>query len=115
MQLATDISQSINQRTLDVHVDVFQFLPELEVASLNLRFDLAERPFNLDSFVFRHDAGGGQHLGMRNRTADVLRVKPAIKADAFGERLDATIRRLLEYSAPRGARQGCLFRFHQRQ
>ena len=42
VQLAADVAQPVDQRPLDVHVDVFQLDAELEAALLNFLADLAQ-------------------------------------------------------------------------
>ena len=100
VQLAADVAQAIDQCPLDVHVDVFQLDAEREAALLNFLADFAERLLNLLAFVDSEQADFGQHLGMGDRAGDVLRIKPAIEAHAFGELLDAAVGRLLENASP---------------
>ena len=51
---------------------------------------------NLLALVGRDQADLGQHLGMGDRGRDVVRIQPAVEAHAFGELLDAAVRRLAE-------------------
>ena len=51
VQLAADVAEAVDQRPLDVHVDVFQFGAEREAALLNFLADLAQRLLNLLAFV----------------------------------------------------------------
>ncbi len=39
-------------------------------------------------------------MGVRDRTANVVRIKPTVEADAFGELFDQGVRRLTERSRP---------------
>ena len=93
VQLAADVAEAVDQRPLDVHVDVFQLGLELEAALLNLLADRLQALLNLPAFVGGEQADLGQHLGMGDRGADVVRVEPPVEADAFGELLDAAVRR----------------------
>ena len=56
---------------------------------------------DLLALVLGKQADLGQHLGVGDRARDVVRVEAAVEADAFGELLDAAIRRLVENSTPR--------------
>ena len=56
---------------------------------------------NLSALVGREQADFGEHLGVGDRAFDILRIEPAVEAHALGELLDAAVRRLIEYAAPR--------------
>ncbi len=66
-----------------------------KLALLNFLADVAQALFNLPAFVSRQQTGFGQHLGVGDRSGDVVRVKPAIEAHAFGELLDQRVGRLV--------------------
>ena len=74
---------------------------EREAALLNFLADLAQGLLNLAAFVGGEQADLGQHLGVGDRTLDVLRIQTAIEAHAFGELLDAAIGRLSKHATPR--------------
>ena len=101
VQLAAHVADAVDQRPLDVHVDVFQFDAEREAALLDFLADLAQGLLNLQALVGRNQPDLGQHLGVGDRALDVLRIEPAVEAHAFGELLHATVGRLVEYPAPR--------------
>ncbi len=101
VQLAADVAQAVDQCPLDVHVDVFQLDAELEAALLNFLANVAQGLLNLLAFGGRDQPDFGQHLGVGDRAGDVVRIKAAVEAHAFGELLHARVGRRLEYAAPR--------------
>ena len=101
MELAADVADPLDERPLDVHVDVFQLLAELELAGGDFVADLLEAGDDLVPLVVGQDAHLGEHVGVGDRAADIVGVQAAVEAHAFGELLDATVRRLVKYSAPR--------------
>ncbi len=101
MKLAADIADSVDQGPFDVHVDVFEFLAELEPASGNVAADLFETGDNLVPLLVGEDAHFGEHVGVDDRAADIVGIEAAIEAHAFGELLDAAVGRPIENSAPR--------------
>ena len=110
VELAADVADAVDQRPLDVHVDVFQLVAEREVAGGDLLADLLQAGDDLVPLVVGEDADLGQHVGVGDRAADVVGVEPAVEAHAFGELLDAAVRRLVEHTAPRLAGQSCFRR-----
>ncbi len=91
VNLAADIAQAVDQRPLDVHVDVFELSAKLEVSLLNLVADLAECLHNLLALELGEQLHLGQHLSVGDRGADVLGKQPPVEAHALGELLDAGI------------------------
>ena len=89
------------ERPLDVHVDVFQLLAELELAGGDLVADLLQAGDDLVPLVVGEHADLGEHVGVGDRAADVVGVEPAVEAHAFGELLDAAVRRLIKNTTPR--------------
>ena len=71
-----------------------------KLALLNLLANGLQALLNLSAFVGGQQAHFGKHLGMGDRRADVVRVEPPVEADAFGELLDAAVRRFGEDSGP---------------
>ena len=100
VELAADVADPLDERPLDVHVDVFELVAELESAAGDLVVDLLEAGHDLVSLVVGQDADLGEHVGVGDRAADVLRIEPAIEAHAFGELLDTAVRRLVKHTAP---------------
>src|SRR5262245_23826580 len=74
--------------------------------------DLLQAGDNLVPFLVSEHADFGQHQGMGDRAADVLRVQPPIEGHALSELLDAAVRRLVKHTAPRLAGQSCFRRDH---
>ncbi len=102
VQLAADIAQSIDECLFDVHMDIFEFLPQGQVAAVQQLPDLAQRRLNLLALVATQETHVGEHSSMGNRTGDVVGVQPVVETNALGERLDASIGRPLEDAATGG-------------
>ena len=100
VQLAAHVTQSFDQRRLDVHVHIFQLGAEREFSACDLLEDPVEFGDDRVSLVSSQQANLGQHSRMRLRTADVNRGQAMVKADRFGERLDARIGLAAETSTP---------------
>ncbi len=74
MQLPTHIAQALNQRLLDVHVDVFELAAELESTGFDVLADLRQSVADLLAFLPANQADGCQHLGMRDRAGNIMGV-----------------------------------------
>ena len=101
MELPADVADPLDQRPLDVHVDVFELDRELEAALLDFLADLGQGLLNLAALVGGQQADLGEHLGVGDRAGDVLRIEPPVEAHALGELLDAAVGRLVEHPTPR--------------
>ena len=102
MQLAADIAQAVDQSLLDVHVHVFQLLTELEFARLDLALDLLQPCDDGAALFGREQTDAGQHLGMRDRPANVVCVEPSVETHALAEPLHASINSRCEHAAAAG-------------
>ena len=100
VELAADVANSFGELPLDVHVDVFKFLLELERPRLDLAADLFQAGDNLIPFGGRQHPRFRQHAGMGDRAADVLSVEATVEADALAEPLDARVDVAIKDAAP---------------
>ncbi len=100
MQLPPHVANALDQRPLNVQMNVFEFSSKLEFTLLNLLANGRQTLLNLSALLGGDKAHSDQHLGMRDRCSYIMRVQSPVKADAFGELLDPAIRRLAEYSRP---------------
>ena len=91
VQLAADIAQALDERLLDVHVDVFELGLERKFSRFDFFADGCQRFADLVALCVAEQADLGQHLGMGDRAGDVVRVEAMVEADAFGEAFDAAI------------------------
>jgi hypothetical protein len=105
VQLAAHIPQAVDECLLNVHVDVFELCFELEFTRVDLGSDRFQGLTNLLAFLRVNQANECQHLGMSDRALNVMGEKAVVEADAFGEPLDAAIRRLVKNSATGGTGQ----------
>ena len=60
--------------------------------------DLDQGLFDLLTLVPGQQADLGQHLRVRDRAGDVVRVQPVIEADALGERFDPSVGGIVEHA-----------------
>ena len=72
VQLAADVAEPLDQRLLDVHVDVFQLGAQRKLALLQLPADLPQCLLDLPALLGRQQADLGQHLGVGDRAGDVV-------------------------------------------
>ena len=101
VQLATNIAQSLDQATFDVHVDIFQFEAKLHFAALDLTFDFAQRLFDQLKLVRGDQILLAEHAGVSDRAANVLLIKTVIEANALAESFQAFVAARFENSASR--------------
>jgi hypothetical protein len=101
VELAADVADPIDQRPLNVHVDVFEILPEVEPASRDFVADLFQAGDDLVPLLVGQHADFGEHVGVGHGAADIVGVEAAVEAHAFGELLDTAVRRLIKDTTPR--------------
>jgi hypothetical protein len=100
VEFSAGVTNPVDECPLDVQVDVFQLGLELKLPLLNLLANGLEALLNLSAFICAQQTDLGEHLSVRNRGGNIMRVQAAVKADAFAELLDAAVRRLVEDSSP---------------
>ncbi len=100
VELAADVADPVDQRGLDVHVDIFPLQSERERPRDDLGPDFGQSPHNLLAFIGGEESDVGEHLGMRDRAPDVVLEEPTIKGDGFGELLDPAVGSLAKPAAP---------------
>ena len=101
MQFPPHVAQLLDQRRLDVHVDIFTLQDERKSPRFDLSPDFQQASLNLLAFIDGQQSDLLEHPRMGDRTPDVLLEEPAIEGDRFGERLDAAIGFLGESATPR--------------
>lgn len=99
VEFATDIAQGFDERVLDVHVDIFEFDAERELASIEAGFDGLQFPLDGFEFVRGEQALTAQHRGMCDRASDIVFVEPMIVGDAFAETSQRIVHGIGEYAA----------------
>ena len=83
VQLAADIADPLDQRPLDVHVNVFQLLAEFELAGGDIPADLLQPGDDLVPLVVGEDADFGEHVGVGDGAADIVGGEPAVEGHAL--------------------------------
>src|ERR1043166_6231381 len=98
VQLCAGFAYSFSERTLDVHVDVFERFAPLKFSGRDFLFDLAQP--NLEFFLFRggNNSRFGERFRMRNRASDVVTIKPAIERNGLAVSLRDFRNRFFESS-----------------
>ena len=99
VEFATDIAQGFDERVLDVHVDIFEFDAERELASIEPGFDGLQFPLDGFEFVRGEQSLTAQHGGMRDRASDIVLVEPVIVGDALAETGQGIVHGIGEYAA----------------
>ena len=74
VKLSPDVADSLDQRTLDVQMDVLKVDFVFEAALLNNLANGEQGLLNLLALVGGQQTNLGQHLSMGNRSSDVVRV-----------------------------------------
>ncbi len=82
-------------------MNIFELLSKRQLALIQQLLDLCQGRFDLRQLVGADHLLSAQHAGMRNRTANVLRVQAMIETNAFAESFQSFVGGGLEYSAPR--------------
>jgi|GEM_PF-5838707 len=96
MQPAGRIADLLEQAALNIHVDVFQLVLELEIAAVYLITDGEQAAFDLLELGLGYDLLAGQHLGMRQAALDIMPVETPIEGDGRQVALYLTVDLLLE-------------------
>ncbi len=99
VQLAGDVTDLLRQAGLDVHVDVFQLLLELELALLDLLADRHQAHADQLRLFVRDDVLLGQHLGVSHAAGDVVLVEALVEGNRGRVLLNQLVSVLLEASA----------------
>ena len=81
MQLSCRSADLLEQAVLDIHVDVFQFVFEFEIAAVYLFQDGHQPAFDLSEFCPGYDPLAGQHFSMRQAALDVMPVEAPVEGD----------------------------------
>ena len=77
-----------------MHVDVFQLNAKFHLTAGDFLANFGQCFGDLLSLGWLQKTDAGEHLSVGDGALDVVRVEPAVEADAFGELLNAAIRRL---------------------
>lgn len=72
VKFASDVADDFFEAGFDVHVDVFEFLFEGELAAFDLVFDLFEAVDDGLGVIFGDDIGFGKHACVRDGSGYVL-------------------------------------------
>ena len=105
VQLRPRRADAGGERRLDVHVDVFQFGPELELSPANLLPDLPQAGLDLRALFLREQARRRQGRGVRDAAFDVVGVEPPVEGDGFAVGAQLRVRCLLKTPGPHGCRE----------
>ncbi|CFL96659.1 Uncharacterised protein [Bordetella pertussis] len=81
VQALAGVAHELHQALLDVQVHVFQVQQPLERAGVDLREDLLHAALDVGQVLGRDDALRGQHVGVRQRAADVVARHALVEID----------------------------------
>lgn len=101
VQLLAGGTDFFNERSFDIHVDVFERWIPLEFTGVNFTLDDFEATRDLAGFRLGDEPGLGQAFGVGDGAGNVLPVKSPIETDTFGELSDDIGRPGGKPSAPR--------------
>ena len=100
MQLATDISEFLDQGRLDVHVHIFALLSKRKAPIFDFSLYFRQRSHNLLALGVGEKSDSRKHVRMGCRTVDILLEKPTIEGDGLRELFDSTVSFAAETAAP---------------
>ena len=100
VQAAASRADQLGEAGLDVEMDVLELGRELEAPALDLLLDLDQAAPDRRAVLAGEDALGHQHLGVRQRARDVLRIEPLVEADGDVDALHDFRRPELVAAAP---------------
>src|SRR5437667_3778870 len=103
-------ADALGQRRFDIHMHIFKRLVPLKFAGFNLLLDLAQSIVDLEAFVARNDADRGQSSSVRQRTGDIVLIKPPVERNRFSVTLRYIRRWLAESSFAHWPYHGARFR-----
>ena len=101
VQFAPGRTDQLGQAPLDIHVNVFVGLGELELAAVDLALHRLQAPDDFARVRGRDDALLGQHFGVRDAAANIVAVEPGIDVDRRGKSFHRGRRAGAEAPAPK--------------
>ena len=101
VELAAHVAQAVDERGLDVHVDVFTLEDERKIPTFDLGPDFGQPSHNLLAFIGGEQTHLSEHLGVGDRPLDVVLEEPTVKGDRLTEQFDPAVGFLGETTAPR--------------
>jgi hypothetical protein len=78
VQLAPNVTQAVDERLFDVHVDVFQFGAKREAILLDFVANLDQGGFYLLALVRGEQTHARQHPGVGDRPFNIVHVQPPV-------------------------------------
>ena len=102
MEFPSDVTEPIDQRGFDVHMDVFEFQLERELAPLQFHLNLAQCRHDLVMLLSCYQPNVLQHLGMGDRALDIMSVESVIEPDTFGKPDDTFVGGCVKDTTPGG-------------
>ena len=100
VQALARVAHQLHQALLDVQVHVFQIQQPLEAAGLDLGADLGHAALDVGQVLGADDALGGQHVGVGQRTLDVVARQALIEIHGRGVAFDEFGNRFREPGGP---------------
>ena len=75
----------LDERRLDVHMDVFAFQEERELPGLDLSLDFQQTPLNLPALIRGKQSNPLEHPRVGERSPYVVLEESTVEGDRFGE------------------------------
>ena len=82
------LADAFRQTRLDVHMDVFEGDGEIEIAVVDVLFDVVEAGDDFVGVILRYNALLGKHFRMGLAALDIERVQTSVVGNGFAEFLD---------------------------
>jgi hypothetical protein len=85
MELSTNIPKGIDQRLLNMHVDVFEFDLKRQFFAIDQALDSNQFGFDLCELILGENPLLGQHLCVGNRSANVVPIESMVERNTLAE------------------------------
>jgi len=101
VQFAAGGADDLGQTPLDIHVNVFVRLRELEFSTVDLKLHSLQAADDFLCITRRNDVLLGEHLGVSDAASDIVAIEPRIDVDGCGKSLDRGRRSACKAAAPK--------------
>ena len=101
MELSAGGPDQLRQAPLDIHVNIFVGLRELELTAVDLALNRLEAADDLARIAGWNNALFREHFRVRDTAHNVMAVKPRIDLDRRGKSFDGVRRACRKASAPK--------------
>ena len=100
VQALARVADALDEQLFHVHVDILRIQLKLYLTRRDIRFNAFQSFDNRVRIGLRNDPLLAKHRRVRNRSGDILMIKPLVKGDGRMEVIDKPVGFLFKASAP---------------